>query len=64
MTYTKMQIDSYVALVLGHICVDGNINRNKKKNNIDGRETKNWLKLLYLLDQSDETVKVSKLPVG
>jgi hypothetical protein len=38
MTYTKMQIDSDVALVLGHICVDSNINRNKKKNNIDGRE--------------------------
>ncbi len=34
-----MQIDSYVALVLSHICVDSNINRNKKKNNIDGRET-------------------------
>ncbi len=34
-----MQIDSDVALVvLGHICVDGNINRNKKKNNTDGRE--------------------------
>jgi hypothetical protein len=39
MTYTKMQIDSYVALVvLSHICVDSNINRNKKKNNIDERE--------------------------
>lgn len=38
MTYTKMQIDSYLALVLSRICVDGNINRNKKKNNIDGGE--------------------------